>query len=111
MSFDLCFWASGTGTPEEIYNDACEGDDHRFAASENVLQFRSELLDHWISFRDFIEPLEYDPDTGEQPNLDRYVLITIPMSLIGDLSEIVKLARRHGLTIYDPQAEQVLHAE
>jgi hypothetical protein len=108
MSFDLGFWESGTGTPEEIYNDACEGDDHRLAASDNVLRFRSELLDHWTSFQDFIEPLEYDPDTGEAPNLDRYVIVTVPVSLIDELSEIVKMARRYGLTIYDPQVEQVL---
>ncbi|QSB13764.1 hypothetical protein JQS43_19685 [Natronosporangium hydrolyticum] len=97
MSFDLCFWASGAGAAEEIYNDACDADDSRLAASENVLRFRSELLGRWVSFNDFIEPLEYDLDTGEHLNLDRYVLITVPVSLIGELSEIVKLARDYGL--------------
>jgi hypothetical protein len=108
VSFDLCFWESGTGAPEEIYNDACDGDDHRLVASEKVLRFRSELLDRWVSFSDLVEPLEYDPDADEQPNLDRYVLVTVPHSLIGELSELVKLARSYGLTVYDPQAEQVL---
>jgi hypothetical protein len=108
LSFDLCFWESGDGTPEEIYNDACDGDDHRLVASENVLRFRSELLDHWISFADFMEPLEYDPDAENQAALDRYVLLTIPTSLTSELSEIIKLAQDHSLTVYDPQAGQVL---
>jgi len=108
MSFDICFWGSGTGTPQEIYNDACEGDDDRLVASEDVLRFRSELLERWVTFNDVVEPLEFDPDADEQANLDRYVLITVPMSLIGELSEVVKLARSFQLTIYDPQAGSVL---
>lgn len=110
MSFDLGFWYSGTGTAQEIYNDICEGDDHRLVASANVAQFRSDLLDRWISFSDFAEPLECNPETGEQANLDRYVLLTVPYSLVDELSEVVKLARHHGLTIYNPQSGEVLPA-
>ena len=108
MSFDLCFWSSGEGAPKEIYTDVCEGDDHRLAASQDVLQFRSELLDRWQSFNDFIEPLEFDVETGEPAHLDRYVLVTVPVSLINELPGILRLARDYGLTVYDPQSEQKL---
>jgi hypothetical protein len=108
LSFDLCFWGSGDGAPEEIYDDVCEGDDHRLVSSASVLQFRSEILDRWISFAHGIEPLEYDPDADEQADLDRYVLLTVPFSLVAELPEVIKLARDHGLTVYDPQTGQVL---
>jgi hypothetical protein len=108
LSIDLCFWSAGAGAPAEMYADACDGDDHRFLTSGEVLAFRAELLDRWISFNDCIEPLEYDPDVEEQANLDRYVLITVPLSLIGELPEVIRLARSYNLSIYDPQVDQVL---
>jgi hypothetical protein len=108
MSFDLCFWKSGAGSAEEIYADACECDDRRLEASESVSQFRSELVQRWITFQDLVGPSEYDFETGEQRNLDRYVLVTVPFSLVGELSEVVKLAHTYGLTVYDPQSGHLL---
>jgi hypothetical protein len=33
VSVDLCFWASGGGDAEELYEDAADGIDHAFAVS------------------------------------------------------------------------------
>ena len=42
VSVDLCFWASGDGDAGELYEDAADGVDHTFAASERVLELRTE---------------------------------------------------------------------
>ena len=47
VSVDLCFWESGDGDAEDLYEDAAEGIDHTFAASARVLEFRAELLRRW----------------------------------------------------------------
>lgn len=108
LSYDLAFWDSGDGSPEEIYGDICEGVDSRVASSAEVLRFRESVLDRWISFADFIEPLDYDPDADVQSELDRYVLLGVPFSLVEEMREVIGLAHDHGLTVYDPQSGQVL---
>jgi hypothetical protein len=108
VSFDLAFWESGDGSSREIYEDICDGEDDRLSPSVNVFQFRAEILGRWLSFADFVEPLDYDPDVDEQANLDRYVILAVPFSLVDELREVISIAHGFGLTVYDPQSEQVV---
>ena len=104
VSVDLCFWESGDGDAEELYEDAADGIDHTFAASARVHEFRAELLRRWPDLADKVEPLEFDPDLGAPSDLSRFVLITLHASQGERIQEIVGLALACGLAGYDPQA-------
>jgi hypothetical protein len=103
MSVDLCFWESGDGDVEELYEDAADGIDHVFVASARVVEFRSALLGRWPDLADSVEPLEFDPELDAPPDLSRYVIVTMHASQGERIPEIVELALAHGLVGYDPQ--------
>lgn len=108
MSVDLCFWNSGDGPAEELYNDAAGGLTGRFEPSENVTAFRAGLLRTWPDLSDSIEPLEFDPDLDVQENLSLFVLITLHASRGSRIPDIVGLALAHRLVGYDPQTGSVI---
>ncbi len=103
MSVDLCFWESGDGDVEELYEDAAEGIDHTFAASPRVLEFRTELLRWWPDLADSVEPPEFDHELEVPSDLSRYVLVTMHASKGDRIPAMIDLALAHGLAGYDPQ--------
>lgn len=108
MSVDICFWKSGSGSASELYEDAADGEPRRFDSSEDVVDFRADLLNRWPDLRDSIEPLEYNPDLEEQEDLSRFILITLPASKADRLEDIVGLARSHDLKGFDPQTDAAI---
>lgn len=108
MSVDICFWKSGSESHRELYEGACEGDFALFVQSQDVLDFRSELLDRWPDLGDSIEPLEYDPDLDEQEDLSRYVLLTVHVDHTDTLPAIIELAVAHNLVGFDPQSNELI---
>ena len=104
MSVDLCFWESGEGDVEELYEDAADGIDHVFAASTRVVEFRTELLRRWPDLVDSVEPLEFDPELEAPSDLSRFVLVTLHASQSDRISSMVELALASGLVGYDPQS-------
>jgi hypothetical protein len=103
VSVDLCFWESGDGDPEELYEDAAEGIDHTFAASARVLEFRTELLRLWPDLSDSLEPPEFDHELEAPPDLSRYVLVTMHVGKSDRIPAMTDLALAFGLAGYDPQ--------
>ena len=96
VTVDLCFWESGDGDFEKLYEDAAEGIDHTFTSSARVLAFRADLLRLWPDLADSIEPLEYDPDFEAPSDLSRYVLVAMHASKSDRMSEMVELAPSTG---------------
>jgi len=103
VSVDLCFWESGDGDAEELYEDAAEGIDHTFAASTRVLEFRAELLRRWPDLADSVEPPEFDHELEAPSDLSRYVLVTMHASKSDRIPAMIDLALAYGLLGYDPQ--------
>jgi hypothetical protein len=103
VSVDLCFWKSGDGDAEELYEDAAEGIDHTFAASTRVLEFRTELLRCWPDLSDSVEPPEFDHELEVPSDLSRYVLVTMHASESDRIPAMIDLALAYGLAGYDPQ--------
>jgi hypothetical protein len=103
MSVDLCFWESGDGDADELYEDAAEGIDHTFAASTRVLEFRTELLRCWPGLTDSVEPPEFDHELEAPSDLSRYVLVTMHASECDRIPAMIDLALKYGLLGYDPQ--------
>lgn len=108
VSVDISFWKSGSGSASELYEDATDGEPRRFAGSEDVVNFRADLLNRWPDLRDSVEPLEYNPDLEEQEDLSRFIVITMPASKADRLEDIVDLARSHDLKGFDPQIDAAI---
>lgn len=104
MSVDLGFWESGDGSAEDLYEDAAEGIDHTFTASQRVLEFRADLLNRWPDLADSIEPPEFDHELEVPSDLSRYILVTMHASQGDRIPAMTGLALAHGLVGYDPQA-------
>ncbi|MGQ4434304.1 hypothetical protein [Streptomyces sp. SAS_260] len=111
MSVDLCFWNSGDGAAEDLYDDAAEGITERFDSSERVTSFRTATLRAWPDLAHLLEPLEFDPDLDVQEDLSRFVLITLNSRQGDRISDIVDLALEHGLVCYDPQTDCAMGTE
>jgi hypothetical protein len=103
MSLDVCFWKSGSGSESDLYEAAADGDNSAFVPSPEVLSFREQLLARWPEFESCVEPSDYDPVLGEDKDVSRYVLITLPLRQSEKHPAIVDLALSHGLVGYDPQ--------
>ena len=103
VSVDLCFWESGDGDAEELYEDAAEGIDHTFTTSARVLEFRAELLRRWPDLADSVAPSEWDYDLEVPSDLKRYVLVTMHAGKSDRIPAMIDLALAYGLAGYDPQ--------
>lgn len=99
MSTDVAFWKVGVGDPGEIYDGLADGETEALQPHPDVTRFRSELLSRWPDLVDVLEPTEHDlaeaPDDGA-----KYVLLTLPVKMLGHLDGIYELARQHGLRGY-----------
>lgn len=103
MSTDVCFWKYGDGPGDELYERAADGDGTLFVPSPSVQSFRERILATWPELADCLEPLEYDPYSGEAEDTSRYLLITIPNRIADKYTELVAMGISFGLVGYDPQ--------
>ncbi|MET7374085.1 hypothetical protein [Micromonospora arida] len=105
MSSDFAFWKAGVGEPGEIYDGLADGATGPLEPHPDVTRFRGELLSRWPDLVDVLEPTEYDlvdaPDDAA-----KYVLLTLPVGMLGQLDAIYELARQHGLRGYSGVADE-----
>ena len=106
MSFDLAFWKApaepGTGR-WQIYDSISEEEWQVVVPAREVLEFRRAVLDRHPTWEGSV----LEPDTPSVP-VDRYVLLTLPFPWATHhvLNELVDLAERHELVVFDPQSEE-----
>ena len=103
MSSDFAFWKVGAG---EIYDGLADGIPDALEPHSDVSWFRGELLTRWPDLVDVLEPTEHDllhvPEDGA-----KYVLLTLPVSMLGRLDGIFALAREYQLQGYSGVAGEV----
>jgi hypothetical protein len=99
VSSDFAFWKVGTGDAGAIYDGLADGITDALEPHSDVSWFRGELLTRWPDLVDVLEPTEHDlldvPEDGA-----RYVLLTLPVSMLGRLDGIFELARQYHLQGY-----------
>jgi hypothetical protein len=99
MSSDFAFWKQGSGDPEAIFDDLAEGITDALEPHSDVTVFRGELLSRWPELVDVLEP--DDEDVAETPEDGaKYVLLTLPVSLLDHLDAIYELAAEYKLHGY-----------
>lgn len=78
MSVDICFWKCGSGSPQELYESAADGEIGQFESSVTVVDFRECLISRWPEIEDSMEPPSFDPDLEEQEDLSCAVAHLLP---------------------------------
>ena len=106
MSFDLAFWKAPAdpGTDRwEIHESICEEEWQVVVPAPEVLAFRRAVLSRHPAWEGSV----LGANMPSVP-VDRYVLLTLPFAWATTqvLSELVDLAERHGLVVFDPQSEE-----
>ncbi|MEV6816309.1 hypothetical protein [Micromonospora sp. NPDC051296] len=105
MSSDFGFWKRGLGDPGEIFDGLAEGDTANLAPSPDVLRFREELLARWPDMVHVLEPS--DDDVAENPeDASKYVLLTLSVRQLDQLSEVLSMAERNGLVGFSGVADE-----
>ncbi|MDG4781266.1 hypothetical protein O7614_16575 [Micromonospora sp. WMMD961] len=99
MSSDFAFWRVGEGNPGDIYDGLADGVTDALEPHSDVSWFRSELLSRWPDLVDVLEPTEYDLLDAPE-DAAKYVLLTLPVSMLGHLDGIFELARQYKLRGY-----------
>ncbi|GAA3594445.1 hypothetical protein GCM10022223_06860 [Kineosporia mesophila] len=96
MSYDLYFWHTAPGDPEEVADDP-----GIIAPHPAVPAFRQEIIGLHPDLADVSEPEEGSPDTS------KYLALTLPFGWMDEvLPDVYRAARRHGLSGWDPQMEE-----
>ena len=113
MSYDLYFWKSAVGEPEEICDRLADEDVDGVDPSPEVERFRSSLLHRWPDLADRISPWAPDLDWREPWGRDDlaayFVTLTLSLSTEPDvLRDIAALAHEHSLVTHDPQTGETL---
>lgn len=104
MSSDFAFWARASGEPGEVFDALADGDTTALEPSDSVRAFRETLITRWPDIVDVLEPSQFDLD--ETPDdIQKYVLLTLPVRLLDLLPEVLSIAREHGLTGYSGVAD------
>jgi hypothetical protein len=105
VSSDFAFWKVCEGDPGEIFDGLAEGITDALEPHSDVSWFRGELLSRWPGLVDVLEPTERDllevPEDGA-----KYVLLTLPVSMLDHLDGIVELAREYKLHGYSGVADE-----
>ncbi|MFB9181257.1 hypothetical protein ACFFX1_24220 [Dactylosporangium sucinum] len=105
MSSDFAFWKVGDGDPGEIFDGLADGATDTLEPHPDVAGFRSELLWRWPDLVDVLEPSEHDlVDSPE--DAAKYVLLTLPVRMLGHLDGIYELARQYKLRGYSGVADE-----
>jgi hypothetical protein len=107
VSSDFAFWKVGEGDAGEIFGGLADGVTEGIEPHSDVSWFRGELLSRWPDLVTVMEPAEADllevPEDGA-----KYVLLTLPVGMLGRLDAIVALARRYRLSSYSGLTGQAL---
>ncbi|MEU4164061.1 hypothetical protein [Actinoplanes sp. NPDC026670] len=107
MSSDFAFWKAGDADPGEIFDNLADGVTDALHGHSDVSRFRAGLLSRWPDLVDVLEPSEYD--LAEAPEIAaKYVLLTLPVSMLRYLDDIFQMARDHGLQGYSGVAGEAL---
>jgi hypothetical protein len=105
VSSDFAFWKVGDGEPGDIFDSLADGVTDALRPDSDVSWFRAELLSRWPDLVDVLEPTEHDlldvPEDGA-----KYVLLTLPVSMLRYLDDIYELARRYRLRGYSGVADE-----
>ncbi|GAA2119660.1 hypothetical protein [Actinomadura napierensis] len=114
MSYDLYFWKSAVGEPDEICDRLADEDVDGVAPGPEVERFRSELLNRWPDLADQISPwapdLDWRQPWGREDLVAYFVSLSLSFSTEADaLQEMVTLAREHSLVTHDPQTGETIH--
>ena len=113
MSYDLYFWKSAAGEPDEICDRLADEDVDGVAPSPEVERFRSGLLGRWPDLADQISPWAPDLDWREPWGRDDLAAYFVTLTLSSStksrvLRDTVALARKHSLVTYDPQTGETI---
>jgi hypothetical protein len=113
VSYDLYFWKSAVGEPDEICDRLADEDVEGVAPSLEVERFRSELLGRWPDLADRISPwapdLEWRQPWGGEDLAAYFVSLALSFSTEADaLQEMVTLARKRSLVTHDPQTGETI---
>lgn len=107
MSFDLYAWKRPLPSSEDEALTLVEGDETAFESSEDLLRFYDDLLERYPVLEwDGVEELDdAQPTWGVTAGRsDRLVGLNFTWSVPGEvLDEVVELALKHELVLYDPQ--------
>ena len=105
VSSDFAFWKGGEGDTGEIYDGLADGFTDALVPHSDVLSFRGEVLSRWPDLVNVLEPTEHDlldsPGDGA-----KYVLLTLPVRMLGYLDGIFELARKYNLRGYSGVADE-----
>jgi hypothetical protein len=107
VSFDLYAWKRPLPSSEDEALALIEGDENVFESSEDVLRFYADLLERYPVLEwDGVE--EHDDARSTwgvtADRSDRLVGLSFTWSVPGEvLDEVVGLALKHELVLYDPQ--------
>ncbi|GAA1872133.1 hypothetical protein [Actinomadura bangladeshensis] len=110
MSYDLYFWKSAAGEPDEICDRLADED---VVPAPEVERFRTELLARWPDLADRISPwapdLDWRQPWGRKDLADYFVSLTLPFSTEASaLQDMVTLARKHDLVTHNPQTGETI---
>jgi hypothetical protein len=105
MSSDFAFWKQGAGDPEEIFDDLAEEITDALEPHSDVSWFRGELLSRWPELVDVLEPDEQHLAATPEDRA-KYVLLTLPVSMLDHLDAIYELARGYKLRGYSGVAAE-----
>ncbi|WP_433147044.1 hypothetical protein ACQPZ8_05730 [Actinomadura nitritigenes] len=113
MSYELYFWKSAAGEPDDICDRLADEDVEGVAPSSDVERFRSALLGRWPDLADRIAPWAPDLDWRQpwgREDLAAY-FVSLSLSLRTEasaLEDVVTLARQHSLVTHDPQTGETI---
>jgi hypothetical protein len=100
VSYDVYFWWRATGDIDELFDELAADDVSSLVPNRCVLAFRQDVLARWPRLVDVVEPGDGSP--GEMS----FLAVTLPFAWVADLPQIVELAVSHGLSGWDPQADE-----
>jgi len=107
MTYDLYFWKSAKEDvlPSGVADSLAEGNAEIVVADPAVSAFHRAAV---AAFPDVAQGM-LEPELND-PNVDRYAIATMFMGDTSRYNDLVRLALAHGLTIYDPQTDELVRA-
>ncbi|GAA4461889.1 hypothetical protein [Phytohabitans houttuyneae] len=112
MSFDLGFWhedaQSSVERAAEIYDRLTDGEDGVVPGAPAVDSFFTDVL---ARFGDLtVENMDESPWTSPLYRTSECVIANIAYSRSQEVAPVLRrLANAHGLTVFDPQKQEVHH--
>ena len=107
MTMDFAFWKTPVPDPGSVFDRLAERDTTGLDESDDVINFRANLLERWPDLVDELEPPDYH--LAQNPaDRSKYVLLTLSVES-GELwPQILELARHYELVGYSGVADAPL---